>query len=124
MRDIDPILIGILIILGSICGLVVAALTYQWWSPEIPVAEGLTATLEWSGNPIVGETITITLSITNPSGSDISGTLVVEIYENDQTTLDTELFNSAITVLTTGYSDSYIWTANLGSHYAKATFIT
>jgi len=90
-------------------------------SPEIPIVAGLTGEVTWTGSPIVGETITITVTIDNPTASDVSGTLVVTVYEADDT-LDQELFNGGITVLTTGFTNDYTWTANLGNHYANATF--
>lgn len=94
---------------------------YEWMSPEIPIVAGLTGEVTWTGTPIVGETITITVTIDNPTASDVSGTLVVTVYEADDT-LDQELFNGGITVLTTGFTNDYTWTANLGNHYANATF--
>jgi len=99
---------------------VVYALTLIEWTEVIPVIEQPILNVVWSGNAIVGEPITITVTITTQS--EVTGNLLVEVYEGDKTTLDQELYSGAITVSTTGFTDSYTWTANLGDHYGKATF--
>ena len=98
---------------------------YEWWSTEIVVTEeGLSGTVEWSGTPVVGNTLTITVTITNPTATDVTGTLTVEIYDtSDLTSPIEQVFTGDITVLLGDiWSDSYTWTAILGNYKAKATF--
>lgn len=103
---------------------VVYAVSYVWCGGIITVEGFITGEVTSSGTPQVDKIVTITISITNTKGFDVTGTLTVEIYESDMLTLETTLTsNEAITVPTTGWVGSYDWTPTQGGdYYPKATF--
>jgi len=100
MRDIDPILIGILIILGSICGLVLAAAFVSYHMTATVESEEAKAYLD----------LACTIPLTTPYdwGSVTDGTAVSIWIRNDGTvTVD-------VTLTITGEIDCTVtpsWTA-------------
>lgn len=113
-----------LCLLTLIVGIVYAASPYIWSSEEITVTEDITISGSLSGTAlIVGDFLTVTVTITNPTGALVSGTLLVEMWTSDEASMVEELFNGIIDVLTTeDFVGNYDWTAILGTYKAKATF--
>ena len=119
--------LAVVLLVACLAGIIVAwaASPYIWLSDEITVTDDITITGALSTTTlVVGETLTVTVSMTNPTGADVLGTLLVEIWTSDGITLTDTLFSDTMTLLTAGFTDDYDWVAVAGSYKAKATFTT
>ena len=118
--------LAVILLIACLAGIIVAwaVSPYIWWSDEISVSEDITGIVTAPTTAVIDETITVTVTINNPTGTPVSGTLLVEIWTSDEATWIAEIGNEDITVPIVGDSYEYTWVAVVGNYKAKATFTT